>query len=104
MYSVVSESGDNVLLLTKTEHNLGLRTRVNLTLADTVESDFECIVNFRVGASNVEFNADNRIIFTQDDCYGGVFTPCKNRIYEINIKSVDGVLIAKVGGCDYAQI
>ena len=104
VYSVVSESGDNVLLSTKTEHNLGLRTSVNLTLADTVESDFECIVNFRVGAYDTVFNADSRIIFTQDDCYGGVFTPCKNRIYEINIKNVDGILIARVGACDYVQI
>ena len=39
---------------------------------------------------------------TQDDCYKGVFTPCKDRIYEINIKNVDGVIIGKVGCCDYA--
>lgn len=104
VYSVVSESSNNVLLSTKTEHNLGLRTSVNLTLADTIESDFECIVNFRVGAYDTVFNADSRIIFTQDDCYGGVFTPCKNRIYEINIKNVDGILIARVGACDYVQI
>lgn len=100
IYKVISESNENVVLQNKTEHNLGLRTKVILTLPNET-TDFECIVNFRTGESNAEFTCDG-VIMTQDDCYKGVLTVCKNRIYEINIKNVDGILIGKVGACDYA--
>lgn len=99
--NVISESNENVILQNKTEHNLGIRTKANLILPDQIPNDFECIVNFRTGESGMEFTLTG-VIMTQDDCCNGVLTPCKNRIYEVNIKNVDGVLIGKVGGCDYS--
>ena len=90
-----------MLLSTKTEHNLGLRTSVNLTLADTIESDFECIVNFRSGASATIFECSG-ISFAGDDCIGGTLYPISNRLYEINIKNIGGAIIGRVGACDYA--
>ena len=101
IYTVANESGETVTLQNKTEHNLGLRASASLVLPSDVSEDFECIVNFRSGESPTVFSCEG-IIMTQDDCYKGVFTPCKNRIYEINIKNVDGVIIGKVGCCDYA--
>lgn len=98
---IVDEDGETVILVNKTEHNLGLRTSAILQLPEGVPSEFECIVNFRSGSTATAFSAPSDIIFTQDDCWQGVFTPYKNRIYEISIKNVDGILIARVGSCDY---
>ena len=96
----VVETSSNVTLKDKTEHSLGLCTAVNLLLPESIPEELECIVNFRSGETPTSFTCDSRIIMTQDDCYKGVLTPCKNRIYEINVKNVDGILIAKVGSCD----
>ena len=98
---MVTETSEAVTLQNKTEHNLGLRTSVNLLLPTEIANDFECIVNFRSGEIATIFNSPNSIVFTQDDCWQGKFTPYKNRIYEISIKNVDGILIARVGSCDY---
>lgn len=100
-YQNVAESSESVTLQNKTEHNLGLRASATLTLPDNVSNDFECIVNFRSGESATAFEC-NGVIFTGDDCTGGKLYPVSNRLYEINIKAVNGALIAKVGACDYA--
>ena len=102
--SVVTETTEKVALKNKTEHNLGLRTSIVLELPTEIPNDFECIVNFRSGTVATAFDSPNTIIFTQDDCYKGVLTPISNRIYEINIKNVNGILIAKVGCADYEVI
>ncbi len=102
--SVVTETTEKVALKNKTEHNLGLRTSIVLELPTEIPNDFECIVNFRSGTVATTFDSPNTIIFTQDDCYKGVLTPISNRIYEINIKNVNGILIAKVGCADYEVI
>ena len=102
--NVVTETSEAVTLQNKTEHNLGLRTSIVLELPTEIPNDFECIVNFRSGTVATTFDSPNTIIFTQDDCYKGVLTPISNRIYEINIKNVNGILIAKVGCADYEVI
>lgn len=99
-----SESAETVMLASDTEYNLGLRTSVVLALPEEIPNEFEVIVNFRSGAVATAFDAPNSIVFTQDDCYLGRLTPITNRIYEINIKNVGGVLIGKVGCCDYEVI
>ena len=99
-YRVISESGENITLQSSVEYRLGLRTSLNLILPTVIPDEFECIVSFRTGENGIEFTCDG-VIMTQDDCYQGVFTPCKNRIYEINIKNVEGTLIGKIGTCDY---
>jgi len=98
------ESAQTVVLTTDTEFNLGLRTSISLELPSVIPSEFEVIVNFRSGQVPTVFNAPSNIIFTQDDCFLGTLTPVANRIYEINIKNVGGVLIAKVGSADYEVI
>lgn len=100
-YQIITNSSESVTLQNKTEHNLGLRTVANLIVPDDVD-DFECIVNFRSGEIATSFTCQG-VTLTQDDCYRGVLTPCKNRIYEINIKNVDGVLIGKVGATNIVR-
>lgn len=100
----VDETAENITISDDTEYNLGLRTSIKLELPNEIPKDFNCIVNFRSGATKTAFYAPGNIIFTQDDCYGGVLTPMSNRIYEIHIKSVGGVLIGKVGCCDYTVV
>ena len=102
--NVVTETSEAVTLKNKTEHNLGLRTSIILELPTEIPSDFECIVNFHSGTNATTFDSPDTVIFTQDDCYKGVLTPITNRIYEINIKNVNGVLVAKVGSVDYEVI
>ncbi len=101
---VINETAETVELASKTEYNLGLRTSVTLGLPEEIPSDFECIVNFRSGATATTFDSPDEIIFTQDDCVGGRLYPVTNRLYEINIKSVGGILVAKVGSVDYEVI
>ena len=102
-HRVVTESAEAVVLQNKTEHNLGLRTKATLILPEEIPDDFKCIVNFRTGECGMEFTFDG-VIMTQDDCYGGVLTPCKNKIYEINVKNVDGALIGRVGRSEHTVI
>ncbi len=98
------ETAETVTLTSDTEYNLGLRTSVVLALPEEIPNEFEVIVNFRSGTVATAFDAPNSIVFTQDDCYEGRLTPVANRIYEMNIKNVGGVLIAKVGCCDYEVV
>ena len=95
---------ETIVLQNNTEFNLGTRTSVTIELPADVSDRFACIINFHSGATATTFDSPSEIIFTQDDCYGGVLTPCKNRIYEINIKNVNGILIAKVGCTDFVVI
>ena len=75
-----------------------------LALPEEIPNEFEVIVNFRSGTVATSFDAPNSIVFTQDDCYAGRLTPITNRIYEINIKNVGGVLVGKVGCADYEVV
>ncbi len=100
--TVRTETAEAVMLANDTEFNLGLRTSVILNLPVQIPSDYECIVNFRSGATATSFDSPDEIIFTQDDCLDGKLYPVSNRIYEINIKRVGEYIIAKVGACDYA--
>lgn len=99
-----NETANTVMLSSDTEFNLGLRTSVVLALPEEIPNEFEVIVNFRSGAVATSFDAPNSIVFTQDDCYAGRLTPITNRIYEINIKNVGGVLVGKVGCADYEVV
>ena len=102
--TVVNETAEEITLSDKTEYNLGLRTSIILALPDQISTDFECIINFRSGTTATTFDIPNAIILTQNDCTKGILTPISNRIYEISIKNVNGVLIGKVGSTDYEVI
>lgn len=100
----IEESTERVVTLRSyTEYNLGLRTSVSLEIASEAEFD-EAIVNFRAGETPTSFDAPASLYFAGDDCLDGRLYPNKNRIYEINIKSVMGILVARVGACDYQVI
>lgn len=100
--SKVESTEEMVLIESHSEYDLGLRTSVGLTLG---EGDFdESIVNFRSGETATSFDAPSSLYFTGDDCLDGRLYPNKNRIYEINIKSVMGIYVARVGACDYEVI
>ena len=99
---IKTETAESVTLNNDTEYNLGLRNSIVLNLSEQIPDDYECIVNFRSGTVATKIDSDENIVFTQDDCYQGKLYPVSNRLYEINIKNVSGVLIAKVGACDYA--
>ncbi|MBO5287405.1 MAG: hypothetical protein J6B34_04695 [Clostridia bacterium] len=98
------ENSDYVLLKDGVEHRLGLRTTITLLIPTGVGDSFCSIVTFRSGSVATSIDFPSEIIFTQDDCYGGVFYPLPNRIYEISIRATEGVLVAKVGACDYEVI
>lgn len=100
--SKVESTEEMVLIESHSEYDLGLRTSVGLTLG---EGDFdESIVNFRSGETATSFDVPSSLYFTGDDCLDGRLYPNKNRIYEINIKSVMGIYVARVGACDYEVI
>lgn len=101
---VRAETAETVTLNNDTEYNLGLRTSVILNLPNEIPTDYECIVNFHSGTTATTFDSPDNIIFTQDDCLEGKLYPVSNRLYEINIKNVGGILIAKVGAVDYEVI
>ena len=98
----IRATSETITLKNDTEYILGLRTSIIINLPTSIESDFECIVNFSSGTEATSFDTPNEIIFTQDDCLDGKLYPVSDRLYEINIKNVGGVLVAKVGACDYA--
>ena len=102
--TVKTETAETVILTNKTEFNLGLRTSVVVALPENVDEDFESIINFRSGSVATSFDAPTELVFCQDDCNDGHFYPYSNRIYEINIKNVGGVLVARVGGADYEVV
>ena len=93
---------ETVTIKSSTEYNLGLRTSVVLEIdADNFN---ESIVNFRAGETPTSFDAPSNMYFSGDDCLDGRLYPNKNRIYEINVKSVMGIYVARVGACDYNVI
>lgn len=101
--TIVDETAEAITLETGCEYNLGLRTSLALTLGETTD-DLESIVNFRSGAGATSFDAPGDLYFTGDDTLDGRLYPVSNRIYEINIKNVMGVIIARVGACDFEVI
>lgn len=99
----VESTEEIVLVSSHAEHNLGLRTSVGLEIDKSGEFD-EAIVNFRAGETATSFDAPSSLYFAGDDCLDGRFYPNKNRIYEVNIKNVMGILIGRVGACDYLVV
>ncbi len=96
-------TAESVALSTDHEYNLGQRTSLALVL-ESVPSGFEAIVSFHSAKTPTSFDAPSELYFTGDDTLDGRLYPVSNRLYEINIKDVQGVLVARVGACDYEVI
>ena len=98
------ESTDvELLLATHTEYNLGLVTELMITLPANTDG-LEVIINFRCGATAPSIDMPVEILFQGDDALDGCFYPITNRLYEINIKEVMGIIVARVGASDYEVI
>lgn len=96
-------TGTQLTLESHKEYNFGIATELKIVLpSDT--SELEAIINFRSASTPTSFDAPSKIIFKGDDTIGGRLYPVANRLYEVNIKSVTGVLVARVGACDYEVI
>ena len=102
--SIVTETANTIELSSHTEYNCGIRTSLAIALPDKPGNDFEAIVNFYSASTATAFDAPDDIIFTCDDCVNGHLYPITNRLYEISIKSVGELLVAKVGATDYEVI
>lgn len=100
----VPTENESLRLTNNTEYNLGTKEAVSIDLPEVIGDEFEVIVNFHSGSFATSFDTPNEIIFTLDDCVDGRLYPIPNRIYEINIKKVGQVLLAKVNGTDYEVI
>lgn len=86
------------------KHVLGLRTSLELTLPTDVCEDFYSIVTFRSGATPTEVISPQGLIFIHDDCLENELIPVKNRIYELHIRNVEGLLVANSCATDYEVI
>lgn len=96
----VNTSGEEITLRGNTEYDLGLKTSLKITLPDQLENGFYSVVNFRSGSEATLFEGDSKIYFSGDDCLSGVLYPISKRLYEINIKSVCSLVVAKVSAVD----
>lgn len=102
--TIISTIAESVTLENSTEYNLGTLSNLSIYLPKNIGDDFYTIVNFHSGGSPTSFDSPDEIVFTQDDCVDGHLYPISNRLYEVNIKNVNGVLIAKVSGTDLEVI
>ena len=64
----------------------------------------EAIINLKSGEAPPSIDAPASLVFEGDDTLDGLFYPVSNRIYEINIKTVLGVNIARVCATNYEEI
>ena len=99
----VESTASELLLASHTEYNLGLITELKVSLPENTD-DLEVIINFRCGVTAPSLDMPNEILFQGDDTLDGRLYPITNRLYEINIKKVMGIIIAKVGAADYEVI
>ncbi len=99
----VESTASALTLASHTEYNLGLITELAIVLPEDT-SELEVIINFRCGSTAPSFDAPGEILFQGDDTLDGRLYPVTNRLYEINIKNVMGILVAKVGASDYEVI
>ena len=99
----VESTASELVLATHTEYNFGLVTELMVSLPEDTDG-LEAIINFRCGATAASIDMPDEILFQGDDTLDGRIYPITNRLYEINIKKVMGIIIAKVGAVDYEVI
>ena len=98
-HTITSQS---VYLESMNEYHLGTVTDLIIDLAD--DEFFEAILCFKTGNGEISANAPEELLFTGDDTLEGRFYPVSKRLYEISIKRVSGVMLARVGSVDYEVI
>ena len=95
------ESDEEITLCKDVKHRLGLRTNVTLTVPSQMDDSFYSVVTFRSGTVPTEVTVNGELVFSQDDTLKGELMPVSNRIYELYIRVVEGILIANVCSTDY---
>ena len=95
------ESDEEITLCKDVKHRLGLRTNVTLTVPSQIDDSFYSVVTFRSGTVPTEVTVNGELVFSQDDTLKGKLIPVSNRIYELYIRVVEGMLIANVCSTDY---
>lgn len=96
----VTSTDGKVVLEARTEYDLGLQSALTIALPDVIENDYYSILSFRSGANATELSCDEGIYFSGDDCLNGMLYPITKRLYEINVKRVCSLVIAKVSAVD----
>lgn len=81
-----------------------LATVDSLTITTAEDEFFEAILCFKTGSGEITVDAPAELLFTGDDTLEGRFYPVPKRLYEISIKLVSGVMLARVGSVDYEVI
>ena len=99
-----TETSNIIELEDYAEYDLGQRLELTVELPEETGPLYCCIFNFYAGETPTSFDAPSEILFQGDDTLDGRLYPVSNRLYEINIKNVMGVLVAKVGANDYEVI
>lgn len=90
-------------LKASTIYSFGLASSISLVAPSNADDDFYSVVRFRSGAEPTAV-ASQGIIFTQDDTVNGVLIPVKNRLYELHVRKIEGIMVATVSGVDFEVI
>ena len=95
-------TGESVLLENMNEYHLGTVSSLTLDVGD--DEFFEAIFCFKTGSGDISVDAPEELLFVGDDTLEGRFYPVPKRLYEVSVKRVSGVMLARVGSCDYEVI
>lgn len=95
-------TAESVTLESMNEYHLGTVTALTVNITD--EEFFEAILCFKTGSGEISVDAPAELLFAGDDTLEGCFYPVAKRLYEISVKRVSGVLLARVGSVDYEVI
>ena len=95
-------TGESVMLENMNEYHLGTLTSLTVDTGD--DEFFEAILCFKTGGGQITLDAPEELLFVGDDTLEGRFYPVQKRLYEISVKRVSGVLLARVGSVDYEVI
>ena len=95
-------TGESVFLENMNEYHLG--TVSSLTITTSEDEFFEAILCFKTGSGEISVDAPSELLFVGDDTLEGRFYPVSKRLYEVSVKLVSGVMLARVGSVDYEVI
>ena len=95
-------TGESVLIESMNEYHLGTVSSLTVDIAE--DEFFEAILCFKTSSAEITLDAPEELLFTGDDTLEGRFYPIPKRLYEISVKRVSGVMLARVGSVDYEVI
>ena len=95
-------TGESIFLENMNEYHLG--TISSLAVSTAENEFFEAILCFKTGSGEISVDAPSELLFVGDDTFEGRFYPVSKRLYEVSVKRVSGVMLARVGSVDYEVI